>query len=275
MHTVCSSKPVNSLRPYIRYYAQRRASLPKSLVVAPVPARVEQFVEFQFRHLFDVHAYGTTYTVPESVIVGPHTYHQGRLVLSGDIETFTIVFQPAGFHQLFRLPMNGFTDHCIHLDSIGPVRWKELQQQLGEHASFDQRVTTADLFLLPFARQIAAADPVALAARQLLEWHGRVRVGDLAADVGLSTRHFVRRFAEMVGLSPKLYARIVRFQTALDWKTKQPSRTWTEIAHMLGYADQMHLVHDFVLLSGASPTHLQGEIERLTEAPVPVSNGVF
>jgi AraC-like DNA-binding protein len=275
MHTVCSSKPASALRPYIRYYAQRRAFLPESLVIAPVPARIEQFVEFQFRQLFEVHAYGTTYTVPQSVIVGPHTYHQGRLVLSGIIETFTIVFQPAGFHQLFKLPMGGLVDQCIELERIGEVVWSELRQQLGEDAGFDERVATADQFLLPFAMHIDAADPVALAARRLLQRHGRVRVADLAVDVGLSTRHFVRRFTSMVGLPPKYYARIVRFQTALDLKTKQPGHTWTDIAHSLGYTDQMHLVHDFVRLSGVSPTRLQGEIERLTEAPLPVSNGVF
>lgn len=89
---------------------------------------------------------------------------------------------------------------------------------------------------------------------------GVTRIADLADNVGLGLRQFERRFFEEVGSRPKLYARIARFQTALDAKVARPERAWTDIAYDLGYHDQMHMVHDFWNLSGDSPGHLISQV---------------
>ena len=68
-------------------------------------------------------------------------------------------------------------------------------------------------------------------------------------------RQFERRFCELVGVTPKRYARIVRFDAALRAKMAVPKRAWTDIAHEIGYYDQMHMVHDFRRFSGESPTN--------------------
>ena len=62
-----------------------------------------------------------------------------------------------------------------------------------------------------------------------------------------------RKFRAQVGLSPKVYARIERFESALRIKAATPERSWTFIAHELGYYDQIHMVHDFLDLSGENP----------------------
>jgi methylphosphotriester-DNA--protein-cysteine methyltransferase len=59
-----------------------------------------------------------------------------------------------------------------------------------------------------------------------------------------------------VGVSPKLYARIARFEAALESKALSTSDSWTDVAHHLGYFDQMHLIHDFKEFSGDIPTNL-------------------
>ena len=89
---------------------------------------------------------------------------------------------------------------------------------------------------------------------------GIVRVSDIANEFGLSQRQFERGFAAETGCSPKLYARIARFQTALDMKIASPRRSWTEIAHSLSYHDQMHMVHDFQTLTGSSPNRFMAEL---------------
>ena len=57
-------------------------------------------------------------------------------------------------------------------------------------------------------------------------------------------------------MSPKLYARIVRFESALKTKAAFPQISWTTVAHEFGYHDQMHMVHDFQQLSGEAPTSI-------------------
>lgn len=68
-----------------------------------------------------------------------------------------------------------------------------------------------------------------------------------------------------MGVSPKLYARIVRFNAAIDHKLRYPVRTWTEIAHRLNYYDQMHMVHDFQDLAGDTPSRVIARLDIVPE----------
>jgi len=82
----------------------------------------------------------------------------------------------------------------------------------------------------------------------------------------VSLRQSERRFHYQVGMRPKLYSRIARFEAALDRKARSQTKSWTEIAHELGYYDQMHLVHDFGQFPGETPTNLMTELERAHQA---------
>jgi AraC-like DNA-binding protein len=82
---------------------------------------------------------------------------------------------------------------------------------------------------------------------------GAVRIQNLADDSYLSLRQYERRFAAEIGFTPRLFARMTRFQVTLDAKRMSPGRSWLTIAHQLGYFDQMHMVRDFKKLSGFAP----------------------
>ena len=82
----------------------------------------------------------------------------------------------------------------------------------------------------------------------------------LAAGYGISVRQLERRIRSAVGIAPKTYACVARFQAALDAKLLTPTRSWMLIAHDLGYHDQMHMVHDFHKLAGAAPAEILAHI---------------
>jgi transcriptional regulator GlxA family with amidase domain len=93
-------------------------------------------------------------------------------------------------------------------------------------------------------------------------------VSDLARRAGIETRQLERRFRYEIGISPKLYARIVRFEAALRFKAATPAMRWTDIAHALHYHDQMHMVHDFNQLSGDSPNAIGGQLDMFVQPEV-------
>lgn len=97
---------------------------------------------------------------------------------------------------------------------------------------------------------------------------GRLLIPASAHRAGLSVRQFERRFTQQIGMRPKLYARIARFEAALNYKARSPAQNWTEIAHHFGYSDQMHLVHDFREFSGESPTTTLTQLETSHEAAI-------
>jgi AraC-like DNA-binding protein len=70
---------------------------------------------------------------------------------------------------------------------------------------------------------------------------------------------------QQVGVSPNLFARIARFEAALDRMARSPQGSWTEVAHRFGYYDQMHMVHDFSRFTGETPTRTLQHFEAAFE----------
>jgi AraC-like DNA-binding protein len=68
---------------------------------------------------------------------------------------------------------------------------------------------------------------------------------------------------QQVGVRPKLFARIVRFEAALDSKARTATKSWTEVAHEFGYYDQMHMVHDFAEFTEKTPTETLIQLETV------------
>jgi transcriptional regulator GlxA family with amidase domain len=81
----------------------------------------------------------------------------------------------------------------------------------------------------------------------------------------LSFRQFERKFRERVGLSPKLFSRIVRFNRAFELKDLNPENDWLDIAISCGYSDYQHMVKDFKQFAGVTPTILMQENDQCPE----------
>ena len=79
-------------------------------------------------------------------------------------------------------------------------------------------------------------------------------MSDLARHSGLSLKRLIRVFAAEVGLTPKLYLRIARFERLLADVYDRPSVDWSGLAATHGYFDQSHLIRDFRDFAGMTPT---------------------
>ena len=90
---------------------------------------------------------------------------------------------------------------------------------------------------------------------KLLLHNPSVSVNALADNACLSRKQYERVFREQVGMNPKEYARVVRFQKAL-WMMQGGSRNYADIAAGCGYADQSHFIHDFRAMSSHTPKSL-------------------
>lgn len=76
-------------------------------------------------------------------------------------------------------------------------------------------------------------------------------------------------FARGVGMTPKLFCRVWRFQRVLRAVHHRDAVDWTEVALACGYFDQPHLIHDFREFSGLSPTeYLAARTEHLNHVPM-------
>jgi AraC-like DNA-binding protein len=265
MFTIRSMPPCQSLAPFIQSFRQREGRL-TSQVIRPLPARPEQILEFYLADRYRVRRDPTTPFVPapRAVIVGPQSEQCAELGLRGRLDVFTIHFQPAGCHGLFGLPMPEFLNKGIAAHDVFGSVAQVLEERLNAATEFSARVEAVEGVLERYAAR-GKLDGVARAARTMLVRAGAVRIRELATDCGLSERQFERRFQMAVGMQPKLYARVVRFHSALEQKSLGPRRSWTEVALEAGYYDQSHMTKEFKSLAGENPTRWLAKLGMISE----------
>jgi AraC-like DNA-binding protein len=274
MRIVRSAAVAPALKEYVRAYAQREFTWTGTAVVQPVPASLECVINFEFRSPSTIdYIDGTRAATHRVTVVGCHTFRRAWLRLDRTVETFAIFFTPLGLWQLLRIPNAELVNRSFDGTDVVGGQIHELWQQFAAARSFEERVCIAERYLAPLAARAQARTPVMDAAQRLFTVRSPIRIDELARDSGLSLRQFERRFITDVGMVPKVFARITRFQTALDSKLRAPHRSWVEIAQAGGYHDQMHMIHEFVRLSGASPAKILPELGDIRPPALVAADG--
>lgn len=205
-----------------------------------------------------------------ALLVGPQTTrvniemgHQHLMVC--------VVFHPGGMHRLLRLPMHQMLDmdHDAE-DLFGPII-KILNEQLKDASGHITIINAIESFLIKKAVGIKELLPVDHALKELVKMDGNISVEELASLSCLSLRQFERQCKERIGLSPKMYSRLVRFSKAYRLKEKNAQMSWGRIAASCGYFDQMHLIRDFKEFAGVNPTQIE---EQWGQTPYRLQAGI-
>ncbi len=268
MHVIRLASAALGLAYFVRFYAQQEAQLGNASLVQPIPARATPLIEFQFGNTKEIHWFDRPLVErsPGVVIVGLQTHRRVRLQMTGTVESFVIFFQPTGLHSLFSLPMHELTNTDHDARAVLGTWVDELEQRLGDGRSFEERVHIANAFLIRRCSTLHSPDGITTTALSILHRRGSVQVPALAQRACMSTRQFERRFTREIGLPPRLYARIARFESALESKALATAESWTSVANRLGYFDQMHMIKDFKEFSGEIPTSLLAQLETTFKA---------
>ena len=262
--------PTLPLRPFIQFYIHVERSRRDPLVILPIPARASPMIEFVFGDRFKFRYWGARdeETVPAASLVGMLTRPHVTLLHQGTFQSFIIMFQAHGLTDLFGVPSGEVTNHTYDADAVLGKPVRELEQCLGNCETFQQRGSIANHFFAERLKHAQAVDRMAFAANRILNSSGKLPSADLARQAGVGVRQFQREFYARFGASPKLFSRIVRFQNALDTKARSSTKSWTDVAHELGYYDQMHMVHEFREFTGESPTETLCQMELLFRAQI-------
>jgi AraC-like DNA-binding protein len=268
-HGIRLVRPLRALEPFVRYYGHRDARLGDTVVVHPVHARAAPILDFKFGDsdavLYIPSDGRPPLFSPRVALIGMQTHRRGELHIRGTVDGFGIVFQPSALGLLFALPAQEFTDQDFDAEQVFGIIIKRFQERLADCRTFEERISVANQFLL---QRVAAPprDGISAAATDILRGASGARIPAMAGRANLGLRQFERRFVQQVGVSPKLFARIARFEAALDRMARSPQGSWTEVAHRFGYYDQMHMVHDFSRFTGETPTrtlqHFEAAFER-------------
>jgi methylphosphotriester-DNA--protein-cysteine methyltransferase len=261
VHENYSVSPRLELKTYVRAFAQRRLEKDNAELVEPVPACLDQVLDFEFgvRPIAEL-GDASRFTINRLNMVGPSAYRPFNLHLCGGVESFAIFFRPLAFWQLFRLPLGSLVNQDFDGHAVLGAEANQLWNRLAETATFAERVKVAETYLLRKALNAERNTSIMNAALYMFRARGAVRLHDVASQLSLGLRQFERNFLSEIGLSPKLYSRVARFQAALDTRIHRQDIRWANLANEFGYHDQMHMIKDFQKLSGLTPEGLLSRI---------------
>lgn len=202
---------------------------------------------------------------------------------------FGVHFKPGGAFPFIGAQASELTDTHADLADLWGRSAVELREQVCSAKTSIQRFHVMEKVL---TARLESSPKRHLAVRKALAMFGSAGIGavirDVAREVSICKRHFIQLFRAEVGLTPKLFCRLLRFQRARilaeEFASRGPDRMkrrhdfsvldWAKLAITCGYFDQSHLIHDFKEFSGLSPTQFLQQHQRdarLKDNHVPIS----
>lgn len=192
-----------------------------------------------------------------SVLVGP----------TGNVSLFGIRFMPTGAARFFRGQLSELSDRITPLDLVWGNSVNIVTERLAGVGSFAEKVAIVEELLdarLDFVDEMEPS--VEQAVKLILKGNGLMPIPAIARSAGISDRGLVRKFRQLIGISPKSYSRIVRFQRVLRSFESDPLIEVPDVAIRYGYYDQSHLINDFRQYAGLTPTEFRARNNKITEA---------
>jgi AraC-like DNA-binding protein len=190
-----------------------------------------------------------SFPIPPAIIAGPRSRFE--IIHTRDLkELVGIVFEPGGAGPWMRHPAHDFFEQSVELDSIWPMR--ELRDRLREQITPERKLATLNTILCERLRgRLIERRLIVKAALHALRTSD---VSQTSRTLGISDRRLRQIFHEDVGLSPKQWSRIQRFQQAVEMLYRGSEMRWDQLALECGFYDQSHFANDFRAFSGLDPT---------------------
>jgi AraC-like DNA-binding protein len=166
-------------------------------------------------------------------------------------------FYPGTANQFLNCPIEQFTDKQILLEDV-LKKTEGLSERICNATSFDQKIGVFEHFCSHREEELPAPALMSYILNKINLSHGDIKLQTLADDTGYSTRYINNAFKKHVGIAPKLFMRIIRFQRCFGVLREQTkSLNFAELALESGYYDQAHFINEFKEFSLYTPTQAQ------------------
>jgi len=247
-------QPATSLSQYIKdyWFLEMEAGEGLESVQRVVP---NGYVELTFHFADRLKKRKLTEELQPGIIISGQQTGFFDVLPTGKTSMLSVQFFPHSAALFFDIPIYELADETLDLhDTIGAVA-RELEEQLYDLPSLEEKVKHIEMFLV---RQLShkteySWNRIFHNIELINRTNGIITPGELASAACLSRKQHERLFKQLVGLPPKQFLKIIRFQNALFMRQLHPGESLTELAYRCGYYDQSHMINDFRELSGITP----------------------
>ena len=200
---------------------------------------------------------------PAHFVVGQMT-RPVSIAPTGAVKLLGVRFHPGGTIPFFRVPMHELTNQIVELNAIDAGLATKLVFAASSSTTPSLQIAAIEACL---ADHVGSGDYSAITglAANAVRLGGRITVDQLSESAGMSGRQLERRFLREIGIGPKVFCRILRFQQVFR-AVENESMGWAGIAAECGYYDQAHLIRDFQQFARQTPAVFLTRSGQLTEA---------
>jgi AraC-like DNA-binding protein len=199
---------------------------------------------------------GLLHKLPPSVIIGPQV-SQVNIAMGKHHVIVSAAFLPGGMHKLLAVPMHELYDEAYDAQLFFGSGMADVNEQLQQAQTAVEMKTVVERFLL---KKLPFTTPMPWERAMRAQLQVSLTIESAASLACLSLRQYERRSKEVMGYSPMVFSRLVRFSNAYRLKERNPGLSWTKIAYTSGYYDQMHLIRDFKYFTDVLPGELSRQI---------------
>ncbi len=214
---------------------------------------------------FRIRSGGTIKQQPYAFLFGPITRHI-EIGPSGRTGMIAARFYPGALSAFLSFPVKEITDRYVALHTLFGAEARALEKSLRTHSRFhEQMIGLLEGFLLSKLSQQAFAPILKQATLgQIADQQQAVKIEALSQQLNIGRRHLERKFNDQVGMTPRLFLRIVRFQNVFRIIRNKRIKNLTDLTYRAGYFDQSHFNRDFKAFTGMSPKDYFKEDAALT-----------
>lgn len=190
----------------------------------------------------------------QALVGGLHT-KPAEIVHDGSQYGVQLELTPDGSRSLFGMPAGELAGAVVPLDEMLPATAGLVERMAAAPGWSGRFAVLEDVLARHAGRRSALPEgPLPHAWNRIVGSGGRIRVGELAREIGWSRRHLGERFRQEYGLAPKDAARVTRFHRSRRLLERPDRPPLSELAAISGYADQSHLAREWNDLAGRPPS---------------------
>lgn len=230
--------PTPRLQGFVSHYWISRYNTDSGYLVLP-DGVVDVVIELA-DHNSSITAYGTT------------TY-KTELALKAGSHYLGICFKPGQSRHFLDIKPTELTNQCIPAQELMHIDLDQIGEQIGSQRVFSLLNQFLEAHFPQQSHHPSAIDAAILA---LEASYGTRSISEIARHVGKSLRQFERQFYEIVGLTAKQFATVIRFQRAAQL-IAQGQLSLAQVAAELNYTDQSHMHHEFKRLAQLNPSQFR------------------
>jgi AraC-like DNA-binding protein len=183
---------------------------------------------------------------------------------AGRFRMIGLHFYPHVMKFLFGISAHELTDTYLDLSLLPEASGISLTERLLEAGPVRRQIEIISNFLFELIEKnnIRVDSTLHVAVQHLMKSNGTVPIKELRKHLNVSERSFERKFEQYVGVSPRMFSRICRFQASLNQMQNMDYCKLSDIAFDNGYADQSHFIRSFKEFTGISPLEYKKQIHK-------------